>query len=288
MSVAYTNYISTFKKLYMASTGKKPKTESDCLRFLESVTPRLKQSAIEKNAPCIYQQIAMDSLLHYYWYHTKNTNHYFLDAGLAAFLIKSVKDFTEEYFVKESFGIKSELSDKMSCFFIHLPTKEWNNSIGVLTCPTVFNPVKGGREKYLFYATDFENIAFESIRFEREKLRDELLEGKYAGDEDTNNMQKLVFGLSLYISAFPDVICSADNVMHVGHYKGSRHYIRANDIVSTEVRHGVSPHFRRGHFRVLRSDHFKAARGKTIFINGMFVKGKAFDVLADDCKGGAI
>jgi len=37
---------------------------------------------------------------------------------------------------------------------------------------------------------------------------------------------------------------------------------------------------------VLSSDHFKKARGKTIFINGMFIKGKAFDVLADDCKGG--
>ena len=214
----------------------------------------------------------------------KNTTHYFLDEGVSDFLISSVKELSSDYYKKESLP---EIHSKETPpeeyppmgFFIHFPTKERRESIGVVSSFHCANIDRTKHFGYLFGARDFQDTAligknhYGSIHYKGS-----------SDDEIGYNIAEIVYGFSLYIDAFPDVVREADNIKHVGHYKGHRHSVRANDIVRTEATHSVSPHFRRGHFRLLQSEKFKAKRGQAIFIKGCFVKGHAFDVLADDGK----
>jgi hypothetical protein len=48
----------------------------------------------------------------------------------------------------------------------------------------------------------------------------------------------------------------------------------SKDILHTD-HSTITPHFRSGHFKVLRSEFYKAARGKVIFVQSTFVRGSA-------------
>jgi hypothetical protein len=100
---------------------------------------------------------------------------------------------------------------------------------------------------------------------------------------------KLALASLAYIQAFPDMVADGLPVglSNVNHYRKSYSKIVApSSIVFT--REGPCPHYRSGHFRLLLSEKYTKKRGQMVFVKGTFVKGKAFDVLADDCKGGAI
>ena len=99
----------------------------------------------------------------------------------------------------------------------------------------------------------------------------------------SDKMARLLFGLSLYMDAFPDAVveAGADSVHQIKHYSGARHIVNRNEIVDEEHRHSVSPHWRRGHFRLLTSAKFIRKQGQTVYVRGTFVKGKAFDVVDD-------
>jgi len=292
MNQSYSKYVSTFKKLYVAAMGKKPKTKKDCLDFFYIFEKEVQNQAIKLNESCIYKQFFCDTVLHIMWYYNKSTKHYFLEEGLSDFLSSSVKKLSKDYFVHSSFDIdKNKIRqglvqlkdiDYHDAIFIHLPSKESNLSIAVLPRPFMNNPINNINETFLLYCTDMENIAFESIYLDENCDKNAFFDSKYNSDEHTLRMRKIVYGLSLYIDAFPDVIKEVNGIKQIGHYKGNRSMVVKNNVLKCENEHSVSPHFRRGHFRVLSSDKFKKARGKTIFINGCFVKGKAFDVLADD------
>ena len=106
---------------------------------------------------------------------------------------------------------------------------------------------------------------------------------EFGSDAGTYWLTKLVFGLSLYMDAFPDAVveAGAENVHRIKHYDGARHIVNRNEIVDEEHRHSVSPHWRRGHFRLLTSAKFVRKQGQTVYVRGTFVKGKAFDVMED-------
>jgi hypothetical protein len=269
MGVAYSQYSSSWWQDYKLSLKKGGIRGDVCKESFDQyrlslhclILEKEKSSEDHKNL----QIMSTDMILYaIYKNRFEPSIHYFIDKGLSDFLVSSVREFTEDY-------IKSTPTEESKGFFIHFPASENKRSLFVRKInDKPHYMATNGERCFLIRPGESYNDAAQCI----EKAQTEPI--------------KLVMGFSLYIDAFPDVVCEADGVRHVGHYKGSRHYIRANDIVRTEAHHSVSPHFRRGHFRVLSSDHFKAARGKTIFINGMFIKGKAFDVLADDYKGGAI
>jgi hypothetical protein len=220
-----------------------------------------------------------------YLYKFSKYTHYFLETGLRDFFRSSVKSLAMDYYKPESIKVagspeknipfirdfEEDKSHWETGFFIHFPLNERPKSIFVCV----------GINGFSFFATDGFEMIWNPSKWEGEVNHNDV-KFHYENKNEINDLTKIIFGFTLYLDAFPDVIREADSVRHIGHYKGNRHYIRANDVVRTEAHHSVSPHFRRGHFRVLRSDKFKAARGKTIFINGVFVKGKAFDVLADD------
>jgi len=62
--------------------------------------------------------------------------------------------------------------------------------------------------------------------------------------------------------------------------KGKRVILRGNSEVMEDIENSKSPHFRRGHYRLLSSDRYKK-RG-IVFVKGCFVKGKARQI-HEDC-----
>ncbi len=96
---------------------------------------------------------------------------------------------------------------------------------------------------------------------------------------------KLFFNTLLYMDCFPDSITNSppDDVK-----KQYAPYIKKCFTIKTDEtlidRSGVTPHFRRGHFRVLRSEVYKKKRYQTIFVHSSFVKGKAKTVLDNSEK----
>jgi hypothetical protein len=288
MSIAYSEYRSVSWG-FLKIKGEKPATADDYLmsKSLGMVISAAAAMAKAENNDFYFEDVMIEAWL------TRSIKfekvcHYFLDEGLADFLVSSVKETNEDYF-KESVLTTCAKESHVKLpepqylpFFLHFPCREKRDSVGVIPyckLPSVLFPQR--YHKYLFAARDNENVVMVST-----KHAPVSSDNKHGSDDDTVFLEKLVYGFTLYLDAFPDVIRESDGVKHIGHYKGNRHYIRSNEIVRTEASHSVSPHFRRGHFRVLSSDRFKKARGKTIFINGVFVKGKAYDVLADDYKDG--
>jgi len=284
VSIAYSQYRSVSWN-FLKANKEKPKTVEEFAKSnsLKTLTSGVINLAKSENDDYYFEDLGLELWL------TRAVKfekvcHYFLEEGVSSFLVNSVKEFSRDYFREEVLTKCSDKSDsnvferQYFPFFIHFPAKEKTDSIGVVPYfKSLSILIPGSAQKYLFAARDYENCVMVDLKHGAVSG-----DNKHLADDDTVFVEKLVYGFTLYLDAFPDVIREADGVKHIGHYKGNRHYIRANDIVRTEAHHSVSPHFRRGHFRVLRSDKFKAARGKTIFISGVFVKGKAFDVLADD------
>ncbi len=97
---------------------------------------------------------------------------------------------------------------------------------------------------------------------------------------------RLIAGLGMYVSCFPDMLVPGIplDLKHPSHHK----YEDVTSIgVSPKVRvhteHGeVTPHFRRGHFRVLRSEHFKNKRHQVVFVRQCFVKGEVATILSPE------
>lgn len=99
---------------------------------------------------------------------------------------------------------------------------------------------------------------------------------------------KLIFGLGIYVNSFPETIRPGlpDSLKHPSehNYKTKISIEITDKIHSPEGIHHNSPtpHFRRGHFRILRSDCFTNKRFQSVFVHETFVKGRAETVLAPE------
>lgn len=218
--------------------------------------------------------------------------HYFLDAGLSEFLVSSVKEFSPDFCRKLPCADRSpdELPDVNSweigvcaadrCgrvlspgpvgFALHFPVKERHRSVVVFPDSAMLDPTIMGVRGWFFSASDGVDIA-----------NMQMTSGTMG---DCNWMLRLIFGFSLYIEAFPEVVMptGADSTFQIGHYRGTHLSVATSDVARRENESAaVSPHFRRGHFRVLHSERFTKKRGQVVFVKGCFVKGKAYDVLSD-------
>ncbi len=128
-----------------------------------------------------------------------------------------------------------------------------------------------------FYVSDGEDQAYKPIM-------DEIVNFEHfvnnSSAEPTKNMFHIVVNFLLYMKCFPESIVDAppDDVK-----KQYAPYISRCFTIKTDEslidRAGVTPHFRRGHFRVLRSEVFKKKRFQTVFVRSSFVKGHAKTVL---------
>lgn len=85
----------------------------------------------------------------------------------------------------------------------------------------------------------------------------------------------LVFALALYVHCFPTALRDGfpESAKHPAHYRGEN---CASVCAVPEIvdRDGPRPHFRHGHFRMLRDARFTRKRFQIIFVSETFVKGK--------------
>lgn len=97
-----------------------------------------------------------------------------------------------------------------------------------------------------------------------------------AGHKTESRSINLVFGLALYLNCFPHAARDGfpEFAKHPAHYR--KQACRAIQAVPELIeRGGPTPHFRRGHFRILRSEKFTHKRWQVVFVGETFVKGKA-------------
>lgn len=306
MKTAYSTFSTDTWKMFKRFSNKR--TERDycefAVRMWKDVCSSSKQT--EGNMVWVRDSLYVDLSVEFLWKYRK-IKHYFLAPGVADFCVSSVKELNSDYcktlprcdpvkkpccldgqwFIEnlEAFG-RGPSNLILGGFAIHFPVKERTRSIMVI--PNMLVPVppecipnnvtrQGGTMSFFFAAADGKNVVL-SNKSANYKV--------FGADETSYWMPKLVFGLSLYMDAFPDTVVTAgvESVHNIKHYSGSTHLVGRNDIVDEEASHSVSPHWRRGHFRLLSSEKFVRKHGQTVFVRGAFVKGKAFDVLDDSTK----
>lgn len=109
--------------------------------------------------------------------------------------------------------------------------------------------------------------------------------------EETHAMEmleysaKLAMGISLYAHCFPDAVVDGvpeDLKRPANHRHETSKTLTQHPSIAQKSDGSVSPHYRRGHFRFLKSSRFKNARWKTVFVHDSFVKGRAKTVLTPE------
>lgn len=161
-------------------------------------------------------------------------------------------------------------------FAIHFPAKTKRRSIVVMPSIAIPDAIKRNTlhdcRYYWFAAEDGEDVAL--------LQKDSSSHSFYGSGE---RMVKLIYGLSLYLDAFPDTVTQStrDDVKELGHYTGDVSTVAVHEIAREDNERSTSPHFRRGHFRILASEVFKRKRGQVVFVRGSFVRGHAVDVGPD-------
>lgn len=220
----------------------------------------------------------------------RTMDHYFMEDGVADFCTGSVKNFTEDYYkpMPSPDAVRCPKMDQgwlcdhavansdgslKSGYVIHFPARERRNSVIVL--PNFVFKLKGTRSAKIYLHAIVNG--FDVI------LSPTHTSGKAPEHDDGGQewLNRLVYGLGLYTEAFPEAITLT--AMRANFKTGSGRCIRVKQspIMKEENQHAVSPHYRRGHFRVLISERFTHKRGETVFVKGTFIKGKSFDVMND-------
>jgi len=274
MKQAYSTYSTNCWPMFKQAFPKK--TEIDFCRFASRIWLNACRNAPQFTDSMQWDRdsLYVDMETEFLWRFRKIT-HYFLSPGVADFCVSSVKEFSEEYSkrlpvcdpVDGPSGLDFPFVAPLSYFYIgakdkiqggfavHFPVKERIRSVMVI--PDAYIPVppnglsnnatgQGGMLRYYFVANDGDDTLLMQQNSDFKE---------FGSDDGTLWLGKMVFGLSLYMDAFPDSVVKADaeNIHQIKHYEGCRHVVNRNEIVDEEHRHSVSPHWRRGHFR-LRHD----------------------------------
>lgn len=98
--------------------------------------------------------------------------------------------------------------------------------------------------------------------------------------DQLNYFYKIMLGFFCYISTFKDNVKEGAPNDAIIYDRAQRNKtVEENEIIirSNEItkKYEVSPHLRRGHFRMLSSEYYKKKKGQIIFIEPTFVKGTA-------------
>lgn len=99
---------------------------------------------------------------------------------------------------------------------------------------------------------------------------------------------KLIVGLGMYIHCFPEVLRAGipEALKHPSHHQYKHPIVISVSPKVATVASGThaspTPHFRSGHFRVLKSEMFTQKRHHVVFVRETFVKGRAATVLSPE------
>jgi hypothetical protein len=187
-------------------------------------------------------------------------------------------------------------------YFIYAPINNTNTAIGVsLLCTEnkITNPVsvedvagdiltncmsihlhesKIQKDAQLCNATYLDNESMENIN---ERLND-----KNTKDMDKKMLNywgdnfRIAINTLYYMNAFPDYVSDGvpkRAIIDEECFTKKRITLSPNKEFFEKLE--KSPHLRRGHFRTFTSDYYKNMKGKTIWIEPVFVKGKAVTVI---------
>ena len=210
------------------------------------------------------------------WYNEKSCTHVFISESMASFLISCCREISQEYLNLKSIiklmPISETVNDlhetlQLFGFFIHY---EKNNNSG--------SSIHISFEK-IPKRTDILTITSGDSGFIR--LPVDIKEMSLASKETDKFLQnaKILFGLSLYLEAFPDALQEFQAPSKEFKRKQTL-TLRIPKEVQEDIDHSVSPHYRRGHMRLLTSERYtEEKRGKAVFVKGCFVKGKAYEVV---------
>lgn len=116
----------------------------------------------------------------------------------------------------------------------------------------------------------------------------EFLSDKYDSshqEDQVNETWRIICNLMLYLMAFPDCVKNQPPPI----LKELRNGKEQSCIYGSEKisecfgnKRNLSPHFRRGHIRILRSDKFTKKQYSAIYIKPAMVKGKSTTIIAGD------
>jgi hypothetical protein len=113
-----------------------------------------------------------------------------------------------------------------------------------------------------------------------------ILEGDpYEHDALTKWRARLICGIGMYVECFPEAVAigAPEDIKHPSMHRHTHSVtVRVSESIREPCPGGVTPHFRRGHFRILKSEKFKNKRFKSVFVRQAFVKGHAKTVLAPE------
>ena len=221
--------------------------------------------------------------------------HYFInDYKLKIFLEEiEVKDFTNVKNLLVQNGTYSDavIKGKWSCENQDNKMEEYNTPKNVILSKiTIGIHLPETKESYCASISIDENDLLRLQVFNNEgycftsdsSCFEKLKNGNYLDQQDYKTI-KLIINLLYYIDAFPEKILNGipkncilkdnfellKNKINVGmSEKIIQRYEKSQDGKE------IIPHFRSGHFRFLGSNYYKKMKGKTIFIESTFVKGK--------------
>lgn len=111
-------------------------------------------------------------------------------------------------------------------------------------------------------------------------LDDERIHQQNPLERPDSDAYRLIVNLCHYISHFGDCVREAPPEDHLDGWRPRKRYRLVSH--PEVVEHGVvSPHFRSGHWRVLRDEYFTHKRGESVWIHESFVRGEPITVLDD-------
>lgn len=189
-------------------------------------------------------------------------------------ILKSKFPDKYELFEKEGF---IHVKEKSMCGYIHMPNRERSYAFRVFVQYFDDSDFVCSENTLDFQVlfTDGDDVANSG------PIDDAHWDSTPYVEPSVEKMFNIISNFLLYSKCFPDKVID-------GFPRGSNIFrcikIPANGKVTVKkfyqdknedgVR-SVRPHVRRGHFKVLRSDFYTKARGKVIFIEATYVKGKA-------------
>lgn len=263
---AYTTFRSNAWRLFKSfcAVRKLPRTEHSFVRFLAAVKA--------SRRPSFERDILFTADAHcLFLWKFRRIQHYFLQPGVADFCASAVKELSPEYsnalpFCPSVPGVDNE-EPLQSGFALHFPAAERTRSL--ICIPGCSFPISPDAT-YCYYLAVADGDAVALLQ------RDSTIDA----DAEALLMVKTIFGFSLYINAFPDVLRpgAPGDVHCAGHYGGAHTIIGRAPVVAEEERGALTPHWRRGHFHLLTHPRYTHKRFQSVYVSGCFVRGAALEV----------
>jgi hypothetical protein len=108
--------------------------------------------------------------------------------------------------------------------------------------------------------------------------------------EKAINNFKLILNILFYMSAYPENILNQppdERIENKIDPKNTKTITVSKEISDYLKDTELTPHLRRGHFRLLNSDYYKHKKGQVIFVRSSFVKGKAKTIIDNEKRNPA-